>query len=145
MAQTLLVLSGRSKSSSHSSKREGIKDSLDFSSPQGIVWKFIPERGLLEATVKSVKHYLRRIVANARLTFEEFSTVLAQVEACLNSRPLVPLPCSDDGIEALTPGHFLIGRPLESLPDSSSDSSSLLHRWHLCQSLVQHFWKRNVR
>ena len=49
-----------------------------------------------------------------------------------------------DGIEALTPGHFLIGRPLESIPDPSFSyrSVSLLHQWHLCQSLVQHFWKR---
>ena len=43
--------------------------------------------------------------------------MLTQVEACLNSRPLVSLPCDDDGVEALTPGHFLIGRPMEALPD----------------------------
>ena len=121
----------------------------DFCSSQGIVWNFIPERaphfgGLWEAAVKSVKKHLKRVLADAKLTFEELMTVLTQVEACLNSRPLVPLPSDDDGIEALTPGHFLIGRPLESLPDPSFSyrSLSLLRRWHLCQALVRHFWKR---
>ena len=37
--------------------------------------------------------------------YEEFATVLCQIEACLNSRPLAPMPCDDDGLEALTPGH----------------------------------------
>ena len=71
--------------------------------------------------------------------------VLAQIEACLNSRPLVPLNEPDeDGIEALTPGHFLIGRPLCALPDPSSSYGrlSLLKRWDLCQNLSRHFWKR---
>ena len=77
-------------------------------------------------------------------TFEEFSTILTQVEACLNSRPLVPASPDDDGLDILTPGHFLIGKPLESLPDPafSYRDLSLLRRWHLCQSLVRHFWKR---
>ena len=116
---------------------------------QNITWKFIPQRsphfgGLWEAAVKSMKYHLRRIVGDLKLTYEELSTVLTQVEACLNSRPLVPLMFSDDNIEALTPGHFLIGRPLESLPDmsTSNDSLSLLKRWQMCQSLVKHFWKR---
>ena len=121
----------------------------EFCSTQHIKWKFIPERaphfgGLWEAAVKSMKTHLRRIVANVKLTFEEFSTVLSQIESCLNSRPLVPLLCDEDGIEALTPGHFLIGKPLESLPDPafSYRSISLLRRWHLCQALVHHFWQR---
>ena len=58
-------------------------------------------------------------MGKTKLTFEEAATVLAQVEACLNSRPLSPMPCDDDGKEAVTPGHFLIGRALTSLPDSS--------------------------
>ena len=121
----------------------------DFCTSQSIEWSYIPERaphfgGLWESAVKSVKTHLRRILGEARLTFEEFSTVLTQVEACLNSRPLVPLNSDDDGIEALTPGHFLIGRLLEALPDppSSFHAKSNLRRWSLCQTLTQHFWKR---
>ena len=69
------------------------------------------------------------------LTFEEFITVLTQVEACLNSRPLTPVN---------SPDHFLIGRALTSLPDPqmSYRSVSLLKRWHLCQNLIRHFWER---
>ena len=79
-----------------------------------------------------------------KLNFEELSTVLSQIEACLNSRPLVPLSTNDDSLEALTPGHFLIGRPLEAIPDSTHSYQPLttLKRWHLCQALVRHFWQR---
>ena len=121
----------------------------DFCTTQGIQWDFIPEHaphfgGLWEAAVKRMKFHLRRIVADLKLTFEELTTILTQIEACLNSRPLTPLPDSEEGFDALTPGHFLVGRPLESLPDPSSaqGSLSLLRRWSLCQAVVRHFWKR---
>ena len=120
----------------------------EFCSTQHIQWKLIPSHaphfgGLWEAAVHSMKLHLRRIVSEVKLTFEELTAVLAQVEACLNSRPLVALPADDDGIDALTPGHFLIGRPLEALPDppDARKSLPLLHRWHLCQGIIKHFWK----
>ena len=94
--------------------------------------------------MKSTKYHLKRIVGTVKLTFEELTTILTQIEACLNSRPLTPLTTEDDGVEAITPGHFLIGRPLESLPDPSFSfrSLNLLRRWHLCQALIRHFWQR---
>ena len=68
-------------------------------------------------------------------------TILTEVEAYLNCRPLVPISYDGDTVEPLTSGHFLIGRPLEALPDPSA-SVSLLRRWHLCQNLKRHFWKK---
>ena len=122
----------------------------NFCSKQSITWDFIPEHaphfgGLWEAAVKSFKRHLSRIVGDVKLTFEEMTTTLTQIEACLNSRPLTPLPTSEDAdFEVLTPGHFIIGRPLEALPDSQdiSHTTSPLKRWHLCQVLVRHFWNR---
>ena len=89
--------------------------------------------------MKSVKTHLRKILGEVKLMYEEMFTALCQIESTLNSRPLT------DGIEALTPGHFLINRQLKALPDASAATPrpfSLLKRWQLRQSLVQHFWKR---
>ena len=69
----------------------------EFCSTQNIQWKYIPERsphfgGIWESAVKSVKNHLNRVISSFKLTFEEFSIILTQEEACLNSRPLaIPL------------------------------------------------------
>ncbi|GFV54320.1 integrase catalytic domain-containing protein [Trichonephila clavipes] len=74
-----------------------IEDSDDnlagFLSAEGIEWKFIPPRapsfgGLWEASVKSIKYHLRRVVSGSNLTYEEFLTVCIQIEGILNFRPL---------------------------------------------------------
>ena len=122
----------------------------EFCSISNIEWRFIPEHGpnfggLWEAAVKSTKTHLKRIVGDVKLSFEELTTILTQIEACLNSRPLVYFNSpDDDGIEILTPGHFLIGQSMCSLPDPAFTyrSVSLLKRWDLCQNLTRHFWKR---
>ncbi|XP_076289812.1 uncharacterized protein LOC143213643 [Lasioglossum baleicum] len=59
--------------------------------------------GIWEAAVKSVKHHLRRIIGEQRLTFEELTTLLTGIEACLNSRPLQPLSDDPEHPAALTP------------------------------------------
>ena len=115
-----------------------------------IEWHYIPQRsphfgGLWEAAVRSTKAHLRRVLGDTRLNYEEMSTILSEVEACLNSRPLTSISTSDDGgVEPLTPGHFLIGRPLKALPDPAPAYSDLTtpKRWKLCQTLSTHWWKR---
>ena len=120
----------------------------EFCSSHSIEWRFILEHGsnfggLWETAVKSAKTHLRHIVGNVKLSFEELTTMLTQIEACLNSRPLVYTDSLDeDGIEILTTGHFLIGQSMCSLADPafSYRSLSLLKHWDLCQNLVHHFW-----
>ena len=114
-----------------------------------ISWHCIPERaphfgGLWEAAVKSAKHHLRRVIGLQWLDFEEFTTILTQIEACLNSRPLCATTShSIDGIQVLTPGHILIGRSLLAYPETTITSEPSLHkRWTLCQAITHHFWRR---
>ena len=81
--------------------------------------------GLWEAAVKSMKLRLCRIMGETKFNYEELTTVLCQIEACLNSRPWCAVTRHDeDGIDILTPGHFRIGQPLGSLPGSSTNHKS---------------------
>ncbi len=101
--------------------------------------------GLWEAAVKVMKTHLYKVIGHHRLTQDELLTILADIEATMNSRPLVPVDSSAiDGVSVLTPGHFLIGRPLQALPEKKSTDASLtpLRRWNLCQRLLAEFWER---
>ena len=98
--------------------------------------------GKWEAVVKSTKHHLRRTVSETALTYEEFSTLLTQIEALLNSRPLEPLSDDPDDVATLTPAHFLISHPLSALPEPSVEHTSISPsaRWQLIQQKTQQFW-----
>lgn len=71
----------------------------------------------LEGFGKQPSSHLKRIIGKNRLTFEELSTLLVQLEAVLNSRPLHSVDDGPDKIETITPGHFLIGRPISAIPE----------------------------
>jgi len=77
--------------------------------------------------VKSVNGLLKKEMDQHLFTAEELFMTLKQIEATLNSRPLVPLYSPpEDGVQALTPGHFLVGRPLTAFPEKDLNTSSLL-------------------
>ena len=113
-----------------------------------IKWHFNPPAaphfgGLWEAAVKSVKFHMLRVIGDRRLTYEEFATILARVEAILNSRPLCALSSDVDSLDVLTPGHFLIGAPLLAPPEPDySQDTPLVKRWQLTRQIAQHVWRR---
>ncbi|XP_071056032.1 uncharacterized protein [Onthophagus taurus] len=116
----------------------------------GIQWHFHPPgaphfNGLVEAGVKSVKSHLLRVIGEQILTFEEVYTVITQIEAVLNSRPLCPLSSDPNDLLPLTPSHFLCLEPLNvelPSPDFTKSPINRLDRWNLLQRMVQDFWGR---
>ena len=70
--------------------------SQHFVNIKRINWEFIPPRaphfcGLWEATIKSFKHHLLCIVGNTRITYEQLETLIIEIEAIPNSRPISPM------------------------------------------------------
>ncbi|XP_041675602.1 uncharacterized protein LOC121530510 [Drosophila eugracilis] len=131
---------------------QAVKESVtDVHSHQGLDWRFIPPGaphmgGLWEAGVKSFKTLFYKATATRKYTFEELATLLAKIEACLNSRPLSPMSEDPSDLLALTPGHFLIGGPLLSTaePEIKGEAKSIINRWQHLKAQHQQFsarWK----
>lgn len=117
-------------------------------SESGITWRFLPPSaphfgGLWDAGVRSVKHHLKRVVGSHTLTFEEMMTLLCQIEACLNSRPLSPISDNIEDYSAITPGYFLINSAITAIPEPTllNVKENRLTRWQLISQLRDHFWK----
>ncbi|XP_070068060.1 uncharacterized protein [Drosophila takahashii] len=129
---------------------QALKESVtDACSHQGLVWRFIPPGaphmgGLWEAGVKSFKTLFYKSTSARKYTFEELSTLLAKIEACLNSRPLSPMSEDSTDLLALTPGHFLIGGPLLSTaePEIKGEAKSIINRWQHLKAKHQQFSSR---
>ena len=118
-------------------------------SSKGIPWHFNPPRGshfggLWEAAINSAQKHFVRVLGDRKLPFDEMETLLVQIEACLNSRPLTKLSDDPSDLQALTPGHFLVGSALQAVPDVDYESipSNRLHCWQQLQKMLQDVWKR---
>lgn len=114
---------------------------------RSIQWTFTTPRaphagGVYEIAIKLVKHHVKRVIGESLFTFEEFQTILCKIEAVLNSRPLTPLTNNPNDLAVLTPGHFLIGRPLCSIPQRKflNAQLTLIKRWDRVQQAQQSFW-----
>jgi hypothetical protein len=125
-----------------------------FAHERDIMWSMIPPGsphfgGLWEAAVKSAKLHLKKVVGKSILTFEEMQTLMCDVEAIMNSRPLVQASTDANDLVALTPNMLLTGKNFISFPLappkalSSADMTNRSHkRWMHVNNLASNFWKR---
>ena len=122
----------------------------------GTLWTHIPPRaphfgGIWESAVKSSKGHLKKIMGKSVFTFEELGTIFKQVEAILNSRPLVELTASESDFQALTPGMLLTGKQVRHLPLEvqgtlppvlTLSETHPAKRWAHITKVTAHFWQR---
>ena len=85
-------------------------------------WQFIMERapwlgGFWERLVRSVKRCLKKSVGRSLLTFEELRTLVVEIEATLNNRPLTYIYDDEEGLSyPLTPADLIYGRQIATMP-----------------------------
>ncbi|GFX53393.1 integrase catalytic domain-containing protein [Trichonephila clavipes] len=93
--------------------------------------------GLWEAGIKSLKYHLKRVICNSILSHEEFLTLVVQIEAVLNSRPICPLSNNPNDVETLTPSNFLVESSLVAVPDPDYIEIFMnrISRWQLLQMM----------
>ncbi|KRZ85858.1 hypothetical protein T08_7221 [Trichinella sp. T8] len=123
-----------------------------------IKWKYITERtpwngGYWERIVQSVKELLKKVLGNTRLEEDELRTVLCEIEARINSRPLNFVGDDPNDPNPLTPFHFLIRREyrnVHNIPHGEDNdptygaptAKELSRRWKYRRTLVDNLWKR---
>ncbi|XP_043241030.1 uncharacterized protein LOC122391301 isoform X1 [Amphibalanus amphitrite] len=113
-------------------------------------WKFIAPLspwwgGWWERLIRSVKVALRKSLGKRCLTRIELETVLSEVEACINSRPLTFQGDTPDCPGPLTPNHFLTGRSVGFQARAAEDPSAvtaraLSDRARVCEMRLSKFW-----
>eukprot|EP00112_Aurelia_sp_Birch-Aquarium-sp1_P020282 Seg5190.2 transcript_id=Seg5190.2/GoldUCD/mRNA.D3Y31 product="hypothetical protein" protein_id=Seg5190.2/GoldUCD/D3Y31 len=94
---------------------------------------------------------MKKCIGGARLSYDELHTVVTEIEAVLNSRPLTYL-YADELEEALTPSHLIMGRRLLTLPEVSPTEEEdkdfderedvARRRERYLSKVLNHYWKR---
>ena len=84
------------------------------------------------------------ILGSRRLTLPVLTTSMCLVEQTLNSRPLTSVSDDPEALEALTPKHFLLGRPAISEPlfPDASRYVNCRKLYRVSQAYHEMIWKR---
>ncbi len=103
--------------------------------------------GVWEREVRSVKSALYTVLGSQSVPEEVLMTVLLEVEAILNSKPLGYVSSDVADADPVTPSSLLMGRPDGSLPQVIYPESEMLSRskWRHSQVLADRFWSRFIR
>ena len=126
---------------------------------QGVEWKFIPKKapwfvGFCERSVGLTKNCLKKVLGRAHISLTTLETMVVEIEAVLNDRPLTYL--SDDPLDPvpLTPTHLLYGRRIIRVPhellsdvhdEDYGDTSDVSRRARVLAYLLEHLrhrWKQ---
>lgn len=118
----------------------------------GVNWTFNPPAGshfggVWERMIRMVRRVLNSVLHQQTLDDDGLTTILCEVEAILNDRPITKLSDDPNDLEPLTPNHLLLLRGKPSIPPGifTPQDQYGRRRWKQVQYLADLFWKRWVR
>ena len=103
--------------------------------------------GIWERTIRSIRKVLKGLLKEQTVTDEGLATLMCEVEAILNGRPLTKVSSDPKDAEAVTPNHLLLLRSEPELPPGffRREDNYCQNRWKQVQYLADIFWKRWVK
>jgi hypothetical protein len=127
-------------------------NSKEIEACKGSEWVFNPPHashagGVWERMIGITRRILDSMLlelASKRLTHGVLSTLMAEVSAIVNSRPLVPVSNDPEAPEILTPATLLTQKPTTLTATPGQFTSKDLHtaQWRQVQYLASVFWSR---
>jgi len=127
----------------------------DFLANNRVKWRFSASLapwwgGWWERMVRTTKNMLRKMIGRAMLTIFELDTIVKEISAAINDRPITFVSDGLDEPSPLTPNHLIYGRRLKSNPEKTTieDEPPLATRDELILSekrltdSFKYFWKR---
>ena len=124
----------------------------DFLLQRNIKWTFNPPAGshhggVWERCIRSVRKVMKALIKEQLLDDEGLNTLMCEVEAIINGRPITKLSDDPRDLEPLTPNHLLLLRSGPAVPPGNftSHDNYSNRRWRQVQYLADVFWWRWVR
>ncbi|XP_043191513.1 uncharacterized protein LOC122364821 [Amphibalanus amphitrite] len=111
----------------------------------GIDWRFHPPHashfgGVWERQIRTIRKLLNALLTQQTFSLQTLQTLLCEVEAIINNRPLTPVSADAHDQPPLTPNHLLLLRSVV-FPPSSTEWDH--HRsWKQAGYLADLFWRR---
>ena len=116
---------------------------------QGVEWIFNPPVGshhgdIWERQIRTIKKVMRSVIREQVLTDDTLHTLLCEIEAIVNNRPITSVPADASDPEPLTPNHLLQLKTTCNLPPTITGKLSQYakRRWKQVQYLAGLFWRR---
>lgn len=129
---------------------------VHFTALHGIQWNFNPPAashygGVWERQIRTIRKILHAVLHEQHLkssqSEEQLQTLMCEIEAIINSRPLTRASEDPNDLNIITPNHLLQFKTTSSPPPGRFTDKDMYSskRWRQMQYLADIFWKRWVR
>ncbi|XP_028394892.1 uncharacterized protein LOC114519037 [Dendronephthya gigantea] len=123
----------------------------EFLLQKNVKWTFNPPTGshhggVWERCIRTTRKVIKAVTREQILDDEGINTLMCEVEAIVNGRPITKLSDDPRDMEPLTPNHLLLLRAGPTLPPTTTTKQDAYsRRWRQVQYLADVFWRRWIR